>query len=315
MLFSIVLPIYNVEKYIRESLESILAQRTDKDYEVIMVDDGSKDGSGLICDEYAEKYDNFKVLHTVNQGVSAARNLGISESRGDYILFLDPDDFWAPELMETVAPLCDGRDMVLFNCADFYDDTGRTAVREMYPLPEKGESGREYLERLAINDCLPAFYMWACAFRRDFITENNIKVDTNFKCSEDFDFNMQCYLFAESLGGTDKCLYYYRQHSLSTTAAAIHSDRIMTNLILKEKWYRKVPKPAMADLYICQTLLLADLCKGEDASEPIAFIKKNRDIIDVSQHRNFKILKLLYRVFGYRRGAVIYRKLQHITKG
>ena len=89
---SIVIPVYNVEKYIERCLKSILNQTLDS-IEVIVIDDGSTDNSGKICDEFSTKYKNVKTFHKRNGGVSSARNLGISIAKGEYIGFVDPDDF------------------------------------------------------------------------------------------------------------------------------------------------------------------------------------------------------------------------------
>ena len=92
MLFSLILPVYNVELYLKECIVSILKQ-TYTDYELILVDDGSTDGSGAICDEYAEKEKQIKVIHKANGGSSDARNAGIETAQGEYIIYLDSDDY------------------------------------------------------------------------------------------------------------------------------------------------------------------------------------------------------------------------------
>lgn len=94
MIFSIIVPIYNVEKYLRCCVDSVLAENF-SDYEMILVDDGSPDGCGKICDEYADKYPHIKVIHKENGGLSDARNAGIRAAKGDYLIFLDSDDYWA----------------------------------------------------------------------------------------------------------------------------------------------------------------------------------------------------------------------------
>ena len=96
MQFSIVIPVYNVAPYLRECVDSVLAQNS-TDYEIILVDDGSTDNSPAICDEYAEKYSQIKVIHKTNGGLSDARNFGIKKAQGDYLMFLDSDDFWNRE--------------------------------------------------------------------------------------------------------------------------------------------------------------------------------------------------------------------------
>lgn len=93
---SLIIPVYNVERYLPMCLESVVQQGLE-DYEAILVDDGSTDGSSKICDEYAARYPQFRVIHQENQGLALARNRGISEARGEYILFLDSDDFLVPE--------------------------------------------------------------------------------------------------------------------------------------------------------------------------------------------------------------------------
>lgn len=93
MTFSIIIPIYNVEKYLRQCIDSVLAENF-SDYEIILVNDGSPDGCDEICDEYANKFSHIKVIHKHNGGLSDARNAGIKEAKGDYLIFLDSDDYW-----------------------------------------------------------------------------------------------------------------------------------------------------------------------------------------------------------------------------
>ena len=122
-LVSIIVPIYNVEKYLRRALDSILSQ-THKNWEVILVDDGSTDRSGHIADEYAQNDNRFKVIHKENGGLSDARNAGMKHINGEYLLFLDSDDFLHPQLMELCleAMIRDNSDIACFT----YDRTYRT---------------------------------------------------------------------------------------------------------------------------------------------------------------------------------------------
>ena len=113
MKISIIIPVYNVKKYLRECLDSILAQSY-KDFEIIIVDDGSTDSSGNICDEYSMKYENIKVLHKNNNGLSSARNAGLDIAQGEYILFFDCDDVVSPIMLETLIAHVAGYDIVSF---------------------------------------------------------------------------------------------------------------------------------------------------------------------------------------------------------
>lgn len=99
--FSITIPVYNVEKYIKQCIASVLEQ-TFQDFEIIIVDDGSTDSSGAICDEYAKKYTNIKVIHKLNEGLLLARRTALQSVCGNVVLFLDSDDYWEKELLQNV---------------------------------------------------------------------------------------------------------------------------------------------------------------------------------------------------------------------
>ena len=109
---SVIVPIYKAEKYIRKCIDSILTQSF-RDYELILVDDGSPDNCGVICDEYAAKDDRIKVIHKRNGGVSEARNVGLDIAGGAYISFIDPDDWVEPDLFYETIRFCEKRQTCL----------------------------------------------------------------------------------------------------------------------------------------------------------------------------------------------------------
>ncbi len=115
MLISVIVPVYKVEKYLPACVESILAQ-THKDLEIILVDDGSPDGCGAMCDEYARKDSRVRVIHKENGGLSDARNAGLAVCRGDYIGFVDSDDYIAPDMYETLAAFAEREDLDVAMC-------------------------------------------------------------------------------------------------------------------------------------------------------------------------------------------------------
>ena len=126
MRISFVVPVYKVEKYLDECVESILTQ-TYKNFEIILVDDGSPDSCPAMCDAWAVKDNRVKVLHKINGGLSDARNAGVRIATGDYVIFVDSDDFWInkdclQKLMEVVKNNCDC-DFINFNCSYYYTDT------------------------------------------------------------------------------------------------------------------------------------------------------------------------------------------------
>lgn len=118
-LISVVIPVYNVEKYLKECLESVLNQ-TYKNLEIILVDDGSKDSSGEICDEYAKRDSRIKVIHKKNGGLSDARNAGIDAARGEYITFVDSDDYIEEDMYEFLAKNMEKADADISICQVYY---------------------------------------------------------------------------------------------------------------------------------------------------------------------------------------------------
>lgn len=129
MLISVIVPVYKVEPYLHKCVDSILAQ-THKDLEVILVDDGSPDGCGAICDEYATRDSRVRVIHKVNGGLSDARNAGLEVCKGDYIGFVDSDDYIAPDMYETLAAFAEKEDL----------DVAMCGVTDIWPNREAGTS-------------------------------------------------------------------------------------------------------------------------------------------------------------------------------
>ena len=142
-MISVIVPIYNVERYLRRALDSLLAQ-TYPDWEAILVDDGSTDGSSLIVEEYGQKDSRFKVIHQPNSGHSEARNVGMERAKGTYLLFLDSDDFLHPQLMELCIEAMerDDSDLVAFT----YDRTYRTVIliRHIFHLGDYSPRFKRY---------------------------------------------------------------------------------------------------------------------------------------------------------------------------
>ena len=126
MTFSIIIPVYNVEKYLNECVDSVLNQKN-VDYEIILVDDGSTDNSGQICDEYVKNHSNISVIHKQNGGASDARNIGIEEAEGDYILFIDSDDKIEKNSLSKINEVIINQkfpDIVMLEVYKYFDNNG-----------------------------------------------------------------------------------------------------------------------------------------------------------------------------------------------
>ena len=259
--YSVIIPIYNVENYLNACVDSVLNQNTSEDYEIILIDDGSPDRSGAICDRYAQNHKNIRVFHDTNHGVSHARNVGIDMAAGEYIFFLDADDLWERNLLKIVSPLLDKKpDMAWYGHTCFYeDDTKEPCILRQVPA---GETGTQYLSRLFAENLVPEVYPWCYAYRKDFLNAHQLRFQEDLKVSEDFVFNMSALAAAELVTGTDMLLYGYRIRTGSVTAT-LSAKKLMDNLTTKAAFFRKYPVPAMANFYAENAILIVNLPKEE----------------------------------------------------
>jgi len=213
MKVSFILPIYNVEKYLSECVESILVQ-TYSDFEILLVDDGSPDNCPALCDEWAKKDSRIKALHKPNGGLSDARNYGFEHAQGDYVVFVDSDDFWVnKECLQRLMKIVDAHpecDFIGFNCSYYYSDSKTfnkwVAYDEGLSKPTDKDT---VLCSLVASGTFP---MSACLkiLKRKSLSEINLNFIKGL-LSEDIPW------FIDLLEGTKKCMfindyiYAYRQ--------------------------------------------------------------------------------------------------------
>ena len=310
-MYSGIIPVYNTENYLSACLDSVLAQETGADFEIILVDDGSPDGSGAICDEYAAKFSNVRVLHTENHGVSCARNLAVSVAKGTFILYLDSDDFWEKGLLKELDHLAESEpDVMVFSNVKLMEDGSRIAEERDKVIPS-GQSGQEFLEEMFQNYAVPRFYSCCYAVRKDLLMQNGILFREDLKVSEDFDYVMRFLAVANRIVGTPMQPYVYRIHQGSATAK-ITEKKIMDNLTTKAHYFRRYCVAAMANLYADNALLVAGLSKKE-ASQVLPYLKENRDIWNYVSQPPLKLGRILVMFFGDYGGAVLYHMLRSIV--
>lgn len=205
MKLSFIIPVYNVEKYIGRCLDSLISQNLDQSlYEIIVVNDGSPDRSAEIVERYAGKYPNIFLVSQANQGVSAARNKGLAIARGEWILFVDPDDFIEKDALKRVYHLLSGEEaeIVIFRSYEY----GELCRQEVEPFPRcftsRNFSGTALFRKKYIKASV-----WGAAFGRAFLQENHLLFSVSLKNSEDALFMALCYAFASKIRFSD-CDYY-----------------------------------------------------------------------------------------------------------
>ena len=223
MLFSVIVPIYNIEKYLKRCIDSVISQSF-TDYELILVDDGSPDNCPRICDEYAENDSRIKVIHKPNGGLVSARQAGISVATGDYVFHLDGDDAILPDALESAYEIIKdtGADMVCFShkiCKDgeiteTVDDLAEEGLYNKADLEEK-----LYPNLLSNENMRNLFYfLWGKAIKRELATKHQLAVNSSIYMGEDVLGSTPCYLEAELVYMSRKPIYLYtvRTDSLTT---------------------------------------------------------------------------------------------------
>ena len=194
MKYSVIIPVYNVEKYINRCLKSILSQRYD-DLEIIVIDNGSTDSSGSICDTYASEYSNISVYHIENHGVGSARNFGLSKARGEFIYFVDSDDYLVGNLFaEFEDKLTPDFDLLVFSYYNSFEQEMTEKNRTKKILPYNGSYDKydfsKIFKDLFLSDML--YTVWNKLYRREFLIENNISFE-KYELGEDVRFNLNAY--------------------------------------------------------------------------------------------------------------------------
>ncbi len=225
-LVSIIVPIFNAEKNLRRCIDSILNQ-TYKDIEVILLNDGSSDNSGQICDEYALSDNRVRVIHKENTGVSDTRNQGISMAEGDYIQFLDSDDWITSDATSSLV-----RAAVKYQCdmviADFYRVINER-VSQKGAIEEAGLMDRHSFATNMMQDPADFYYgvLWNKLYKRSVIEEQLLRMDNNISWCEDFMFNLEYVRHIQSIYVLKIPIYYY----VKTKGSLVTQGMSMKNVI------------------------------------------------------------------------------------
>lgn len=214
-LVSIVVPVYRAESYLAACVDSILTQSVG-DFELLLIDDGSPDNSGALCDGYAKRDERVRAIHKENGGVSSARNLGIEQAKGRYIVFIDSDDYVSPDylrhMLEAEETASAGEKNVLV-ISDYqpFTETGleeRAFPEEMtMDLVPGGTTARQFREMVFAFRIFPPYCK---LYRTDIIRFHGLRFDTSIRTAEDFDFNRRYLDYVERICYIPSICYHYR---------------------------------------------------------------------------------------------------------
>jgi len=322
MLFSIIVPVYKVEKYLSQCIESVLCQKCN-DFELILINDGSPDNSGIICDKYAKKDNRIRVIHKENGGVSDARNSGLSIAMGEFVLCLDSDDYLADSALNDVKKfIMQNNDIDMITCAHI-NDYGK-GCKELVLLPYTS------LSTLTREDFLWKLYKskgdywapWKNIYRNSIIKENNLRFNKDFICAEDCDFFMRFIQYSEKFSFFNTPVVYYRINREDSITNSMSKAAIMSELAVFKGYYNHFKKnnhsrkqymtSFFANKFAHGIYHLYHLTNNEDINELILFIEKNKKILKDTEGFKYNLVKLIWLLFGYYNGSIILNKIKRI---
>lgn len=232
--FSIIIPVYNCEKYLKRCLDSILAQTFNR-YEVILINDGSTDKSGELCDYYANINKRIIVIHKKNAGVSAARNDGLKKATGKYITFLDSDDYIEEDYLEYANKMFGKFDIKLLNTGFFseVEDENDNKTFDLITAKEKEYKNYDEIKKdlVYLWDTHMLYNIWNKIYINEIIQKNKIEFPAkNF--GEDMEFNREYLRYVDKMYNSEKCFYHYIKERKGSITAKYKEN--LFNIRVKE---------------------------------------------------------------------------------
>jgi glycosyltransferase involved in cell wall biosynthesis len=308
-----------VGKYLSHCIDSVLNQSFVQ-FEIILINDGSLDNSGKICDEYALKYNHIKVIHKQNEGVSEARNTGVSIANGEFIWFLDSDDFMTDNAMQTVANLIKrNSDVDMITCAHINNYADGSL--EFVQLPFKSEIACIDREQFLYNLYRSGGAYWAPwknIYRASIIKNNSLKFPKGVVCAEDCEFFMNFISFGEKFTFCYDPVVHYRTDREGSVTNVMSKRAILDRISIYIKQYQKFNQANNGNLNMRYFFAnkfangIYDfhyLSNEDDIIESNAYVKTYKKILKDSKGFKYYISKFFWKHFGYYKGSKILKKI------
>ena len=305
MLFSVIIPVYNVEKYLDACVQSVLDQDC-SDYELILVDDGSTDRSGEICDEYEKKDNRVKVIHQENGGLSCARNTGIRAAKGDYLVFIDSDDWIDSNSLDAFEKIISKThpEIIETKLVEEYED--RTVVKDQY---YSAYLEQPFTRERALNWILyETEDTWPAPKRicnREFIMSNDLFFAEG-RLQEDIDWTTRLCCCAKTFEGYDEPWYHYRMKREGSITNSIHAKYITDVIEMAatdrelcdsgDEFSIKAFNEMIGSVYVA--INLYKYCSMEDKKIVSSCIKQNKWIFEYTPKKKYKFFSVIVKLFG-----------------
>lgn len=327
-LISIIVPIYKVENYIKQCVDSIISQ-TYKNLEIILVDDGSPDSCPQICDDYAKQDSRVKVIHKPNGGLMSARQTGLKQATGDYVGFVDGDDWIEPDMYAHFAAAIEKYkpDMALCEFLYSFSDKDEKSTQLLdKSFFTKTEMEKDIYPTMLFKDRYYTFGInpccWSKLFKRELLENNLYSVTQKVKIGEDAAFTYPCLLEAGSLAYVDKYLYHYRvnQQSMTKSYDAHLEDTILIPYEILKDVFSKYPYDLSMALNYYLLYAVNGVVRNEanpqckkskkEKKQTLKKFTSNKDVSDAAKNIDYSILpfhtKIVAKLFASKNTELLY---------
>lgn len=302
ILLSIIIPVYNVERYIRECLDSVLMNNINERIEIVLVNDGSKDNSLSICNEYSIKYQNVKLINQQNQGLSEARNEGIRNACGKYLLFLDSDDFLEQDTLHKILKDLKSAEKDFFIGRSVKNIQKSKELSQVdYEIVNNQNPQEAFLRLNSINGFW--FAAWLIIINRQFLLKNNLFFKKGI-LHEDELWVPSVFIHANSVGFLNYGFYGYRLNREGSIVSEKNIKREFDKLIVADELAKYYGISKISDEIISQRRaaiafgIVAKLITFKDHKDFNKLTNCVRDHIEMLNYNKYRVLFYIYKLIG-----------------
>lgn len=245
IMISVIIPVYNVEKYIRQCVDSVLNQ-TINEIEILLIDDGSTDNSGIICDDYGKKEKNIKVFHKKNGGLSSARNFGINYASGEYISFIDSDDYILPQMLEKLLSMCINTKSKIAAC-DYYNVYDEKLEKVNETMKTYVYSSKEFFKKILTENGRIEMCAVNKLYHKSIFASKNNRFPEG-KLFEDLGSTYKYIFSVDKIVYINKGYYCYRRARKGSITATWNNEREYDRIYMSENMVQYI-KQNIPELY------------------------------------------------------------------
>lgn len=322
-IISIIIPIYNIKDYLEICIESILNQIHDN-FEILLVNDGSTDGSELICKKYEQEYDEIYVINKLNGGLSDARNTGLLNAKGKYILFLDGDDFLQENILVDLTKFTlskDNPDIVIYDYAKFfqskneYNSVDRNIISEIIGK----KNGVNVLKYLLKNEKSFNWFAWQCLYKKDMLMQNNLFFEKG-RLYEDVLWLPNVLCKAQSVEYFNKTVYIYRLEREGQITSTVTQKSLIDNVYIPVHWATKLDqfeiekelKELLMNNFTIRyyySIWFSGFIEYHERKAVVELLKKNKHLLKYSNGAITKITGILVETIGFNNTSSLFKSV------